>query len=155
MKWRLARATFMVGWPFVVIACVIAALTASGSMRTWDAWMLFVVASGLGMWAAPTWRYHFGPKLDATSEDDGGPRSMRVQIGVPIGEMGSTDPCEGCGQVHEPVIYVPLPDGTALVSHKDRDGCDWATHVEELDAVPVATRFHMDFECARRVNQAQ
>lgn len=150
MKWRLLRAILLVCVPFAVLALTLEARLVGG-MGPWDIRLSFVASTMMGMWMLAAWQ-QYGP---GRGEADGGAAVHRIQIGVPVGELGSPDPCEGCGQVHEPVIYVPLPDGTALVSHKDRDGCDWATHVEGLDAAPPAVRFHQDFECTRRVNQAQ
>lgn len=150
MKWRLLRAIFLAFVPFAVLALTLEARLALG-MGPWDIRLSFVSATLMGMWMLTAWQ-QYGPNPHGA---DGGGGVHHIKIGVPVGELGSPDPCAGCGQVHEPVIYVPLPDGTALVSHKDRDGCEWAMHVEELDALPTAVRFHQDFECTRRVNQAQ
>lgn len=171
MKWKdVARTTAITLGPLAVLVALLEVRLASG-MSPWDIRVTCVLAVITGMWmvhAILLWGPQSTPPpetpeptvvpdapaspLQALLKSLGGGDGA---LGIPIFQVGSDEECD-CGQVHggEPMVMIPLPDGSCVVAHRDKNKdtgeCTWAEHVDNSDQAQSAARLHEEFQCVRR-----
>lgn len=168
MDWKVMRAPTALAVTFGLLTAGLEGRIAGG-MGPWDIRLCFGGAVMAGAWALFIWQT-LSPKPEQPEPE---PHSITIPgLGrLVIGPMGGPPPMpeptvdshdEGgpcdCGEVHDPVVVCPLPDGTALVTHRNGEGCDWARRVEspDPDCVMPAVRLHAEFEkCGRQVAKEQ
>jgi hypothetical protein len=132
MRWKIARTLALITAPFLALVAALRQVRITGDVHV-----------------------RFGPTPPPETPVTDVLRQM-LEHGadsVTLGKgriIGGGDDCDCEGGRHEPMIVVPLPDGTCLVSHSNGEGCAWAARVPDRDGIGPAVAHHMEFNCARR-----